>query len=429
MSSAIAVNTVAVGVGALGGQTTGANNAAFGHQAGLTSTNQSGQTLIGFQAQSTANDTTCIGALASASALGAIAIGRSNNGPSAVASIFNGLAFPTTLAQVAPGLAVQFDLGAMGPTTSSIRYKKDVTLAPLSPDAPATLKPIDLIRVVEFDSKVDGDDRRHLGMIAEEVVDLLHPSLVPRDTEGNPVGISYDRVVCLCIQEIQLLRRRVATLEGASLPALPEYTPVRARDLYDADQIDDETQAVQKQQYKARSRQLRIDRIVERIEKDPLKETAILNKLNKTTRDAVLKAMEDKATAEAEAEATKEAARVAMQEAEAARLLAEQQAQEEAEAARVAAEEAAAQTEAARLLAAKEARLDALARKKMAANVDLETVGLRMRARIEALLEKDRLALEVAEAARLEAEEVARLAQIAAAEEERRLEEEAENDE
>jgi hypothetical protein len=55
-------------------------------------------------------------------------------------------------------------------------------------------------------------------------------------------------------------------------------------------------------------------------------------------------------------------------------------------------------------------------------------VGPKMKARIEALLEKDRLALEASEAARLEAEEVARLAQIATAEEERRLEEEAEKE-
>jgi hypothetical protein len=439
----VAANTsVAVGTGALAVMTNGTGNTGIGSTAGNAITTGVNNTFLGAATNGSAllNSQTCLGAGTTTTAAGAIAIGRNSAGTSAVGAVADGLAFPTTLATVAAGLAVQFNGGAMGPLTSSIRYKKDVTLAPLSADAPATLKPIDLIRVVEFDSKVDGDDRRHLGMIAEEVVDLLHPSLVPRDTEGNPVGISYDRVVCLCIQEIQLLRRRVATLEGAPLPALPEYTPVRARDLYDADQIDDELQALQKQQYKARSRQLRIDRIVERIEKDPLKETAILNKLNKTTRDAVLKAMEDKATAEAqreaalaeagaarfEEEALAEAARLA---AEAQAAAAEQQARDEAEAARVAAEEAAAQAEAERLLAAKEARLDALARKKMAANVDLETVGPKMKARIEALIEKDRLALEASEAARLEAEEVARLAQIAAEEEERRLEEEAENDE
>lgn len=114
----------------------------------------------------------------------------------------------------------------------------------------------------------------------------------------------------------------------------------------------------------------------------------------------MLKALEDKATAEAQRES-------ALAEAEAARLEAEAQ----------------------RETAEREARLDALARKKMAANVDLETVGPKMKARIEALLEKDRLALEVATAARLEAQETAKAALQAAEEEERRLEEEAENDE
>ncbi len=375
-----ATNTVAIGTNALAAMTgLVSGNTVVGHNACNTVTGASDSVAIGSSAQvGSAAHQTCIGAGTSCTAAGAIAIGRSSLGVGASATISNGLAFPASLATVAPGLAVQFNAGAMGPTTSSIRYKKDVTLASVAADAPGELKPFDNIRVVEYDSKVDGDNNRYLGIIAEELVDLVHPSLIPRDVEGNPAGISYDRLVCVAIQEIQLLRRRVAALEGVPLPALGEYTPIDASKLYDDDQIDDETLTTQKQQYRARYRQLRIDRLVERVEKNPSRESAILNTLNKTTRDAVRKVLEDKATAEA-----------------------------------------------ARETAEREARLDALARKKMVANVDLETVGPKMKSRIEALLEKDRLALEVATAARLEAQ----AALQAAEEEERRLEEEAENDE
>jgi hypothetical protein len=396
VSQTNATGSTAVGHAAGSGITAGGNdNTCIGRSAGLAITTGGSNTFLGAATNGSAllNSQTCLGAGTSTTAAGAIAIGRNAAGTSAVGAVADGLAFPTSLATVVPGLAVQFNAGAMGPTTSSIRYKKDVALAPLTADVSGELKSFDNIRVVEYDSKIDGDNNRYLGIIAEELVDLVHPSLIPRDVEGNPVGISYDRLVCVAIQEIQLLRRRVAALEGAPLPALGEYTPVKASDLYDDDQIDDETLTTQKQQYKARARQLKLDRVVERIEKNPSKETAILNKLNKATRDVVRKAMEDKATADAAREAA----------------LAQAEAQAEA--------------------ASKSARLDALARKKMAANVDLETVGPKMKARIEALLEKDRLALEVATAARLEAEEAANASRIAAEEEERRLEEEAEHDE
>jgi hypothetical protein len=272
--------------------------------------------------------------------------------------------------------------GFAGPVSSSIRFKSDVTLAPTPVDDEAGLSPIDKLRVIEFVGKSSPTDEKILGIIAEEAAEHVHPSLIPRDDDGAAFGIDYARLSCLLIQEVQKLRRDVAVLKGKPLPELPSYVPVKASDIYTAEQLSDDLLARQKEQGRAAIFERRVSKIVERVERKPEDESTILAGLNKRTRDAVRKVLEDKAAREAQAEAD-----------------------------------------------AKSARLDALARKKMAAKVDLETVGPKMKARIEALKAKDEIAAQAAEAARLEAQETAKAAQIAAEEEERRLEEEAENDE
>ena len=377
--------TVAVGQNALAGQTTANSNTAVGYDSGGGIATGNRCTFVGRAAAalSDVSDLTVLGS----GALGGVA---------------NGLFFQTSIAAQTGGLPLNYNTadGRAGPNTSSILYKTDVTLAPLPVDDENGLSVVDKLRVIEYVGRNAPNDDKILGIIAEEAAEHVHPSLIPRDEDGAAFGIDYARLSCVLIQEVQKLRRDVAVLKGKPLPELPSYVPVVAADIYPAEKLMDDKLAEQKQQGKTAEFMMRVRRIVERIEKRPANESTILAGLNKRTRDAVLKTLEDKATAEAAREA-------ALAEAEAARL--------EAEAQREADE--------------RDSRLDALARKKMAAKVDLETVGAKMKARIEALLEKDRLALEVATAARLEAEEVARLALQAAEEEERRLEEEAENDE
>src|SRR5690606_11404329 len=82
-------------------------------------------------------------------------------------------------------------------------------------------------------------DRRHIGLIAEEVDQLGLTALVTYDGDGAPQAVDYGRLPVALIevcrwqqQQIDHLTRRVADLEQAagapSPPALPEPTATPA---------------------------------------------------------------------------------------------------------------------------------------------------------------------------------------------------------
>jgi hypothetical protein len=72
---------------------------------------------------------------------------------------------------------------------------------------------------VKFKWDVEGQDHPDIGLIAEEV-DLLYPGLVPKDEEGLPYSVSYDKLSLLLIEqlkvhkrEIDMMKERIASLE------------------------------------------------------------------------------------------------------------------------------------------------------------------------------------------------------------------------
>ncbi len=285
--SSTAPTATAVGFNALAGMTGGTGNTAVGHNAGNTGT-----------ALTTGSNNTIVGSGAgvdNVARAGTVVLGQGSSG-----TVDNGVFIRGATANVGAGQAMQFLAGGqIGPLTSSIRFKENVALSAVQADVTGKTKPFDLIRVVDYDVKTDGSGQRQLGIIAEELQPLVHPSLVPKDEEGNPISVAYDRLTCLLIQEVQLLRRRVAALEGAPMPNLETYAPVRTEDIYDRTQYDDDLMARQKQQSRDAALSYKIAKIAERIEKRPERESAILKDLNKRTRDAVLQKLEDKAVAEA----------------------------------------------------------------------------------------------------------------------------------
>lgn len=69
-------------------------------------------------------------------------------------------------------------------------------------------------RPVKFESNNEDEvGQTFMGFIAEEI-DELFPSLVIRDTKGQPRSLAYDRITVLLVSEIKKLRDRIVALEG-----------------------------------------------------------------------------------------------------------------------------------------------------------------------------------------------------------------------
>jgi hypothetical protein len=176
-------NNTFVGYSAGSANTIGTNNTFMGYNTGLNVTNQSG--------------TICIG----------ISSGGTGAGISGVSS--NGLYFPPGLGQVtsgAGGITVRYNntSGQMGPESSSLRFKENIT------DIKIDTTNIYNLRPVSYNYKNSGC--RDFGLIAEEV-NQYYPEIVPKDAEG-PYSINYDRITVLLLAEIKKLKERIEILEN-----------------------------------------------------------------------------------------------------------------------------------------------------------------------------------------------------------------------
>jgi hypothetical protein len=92
--------------------------------------------------------------------------------------------------------------------TSSRRFKQNIR------DLESVIDKIDTLRPVRYNAKPGhGDDREHIGLIAEEVEELF-PEFVTYDAEGNVTGMMYDRMVSLLIKAFQSLKGDNKNLES-----------------------------------------------------------------------------------------------------------------------------------------------------------------------------------------------------------------------
>jgi hypothetical protein len=199
---------VAVGNSALG-NSTGINNTGVGSSALIFTTSGNGNTALGSAAGATiitGSNNTLIGKgvdVNLGTAAGRIAIGISSASVSAQAVLDDSLYFHKSLGTnpVVGGTSspVRYEpaTGQMGPDASSRRFKTDIVALESN-----TAKLFDL-RPVTFTLK--GNGSRDFGYIAEEVAEVL-PELVPRDAEGKPYGVNYDRIVVLLVEEVRKLR-------------------------------------------------------------------------------------------------------------------------------------------------------------------------------------------------------------------------------
>lgn len=198
------VGNIAIGALSMQSQTTGTDNVAFGLEALTNLTTGSLNVGVGKQiAPTTGSGNTIFGT-------------SSVNDAVANTSVF---AFGTQLLPVSnalyflPGLAeltstaVHYNTitGQAGPATSSKRFKDNIQNLSVSRDRVLQLRPVSFERT---DSKA-----REYGFIAEEVNAVL-PEVVPKDAEGLPYSVNYERIAVLLLDVVQQQQRDLAALQA-----------------------------------------------------------------------------------------------------------------------------------------------------------------------------------------------------------------------
>jgi hypothetical protein len=87
---------------------------------------------------------------------------------------------------------------------SDVRLKKNI-------EGLTETQGIDNIRVVQYNNK-SGDHSKHFGVVAHELAEI-YPELVHGD-KGNMQSVSYVEMIPICINEIQLLKKKQAASES-----------------------------------------------------------------------------------------------------------------------------------------------------------------------------------------------------------------------
>jgi hypothetical protein len=174
-------SNTAVGSGALFDNTGGAFNVALGASAGHNATTGSNNVYIGALLPGVA--------------------GESN--ACYIASIFNQTS--------ATGIPVLINSNnKLGTTTSSKRFKEDITPMDKVSEALFSLEPV----TFRYKKEIDPTGTPQLGLVAEEV-EKVSPALVVRDKEGKPYSVRYDQVNAMLLNEFLKEHRKVQELEAA----------------------------------------------------------------------------------------------------------------------------------------------------------------------------------------------------------------------
>ena len=183
--------STAIGVGALGANTSGGANTAVGYGA-LTNSTGSNSIALGTNAGSnvtTANNVICIG----------------TSGQNVSDGFYVGNVFETFID--ADNLPVRIDFrGRLGTQTSSRRFKDHIAPMEKASEAILALNP------VKFHYKDDTRRRPEFGLIAEEVAQV-DPNLVALDKEGKPYTVRYDQVNAMLLNEFLKEHGKVQQLE------------------------------------------------------------------------------------------------------------------------------------------------------------------------------------------------------------------------
>lgn len=229
MNNINAEGGVAIGSGALSKSTTGWSNTGVGQQALFSNTTGASNVAIGrwsMYSNTTGQDNTAVGNMAffngsnytNSTAIGFQALPTGSNqvrlGNTSVTSLWCSGAYAATTASAA-NMYVN-SAGQIMRSTSSKRYKTDIT--DLSIDTEAIYK----LRPVSYLSANDGTE--HFGLIAEEVAELI-PQLAEFARESDvipgsksdiliPDAVQYPLLSVLLLKELQKHEKRIKELES-----------------------------------------------------------------------------------------------------------------------------------------------------------------------------------------------------------------------
>jgi trimeric autotransporter adhesin len=241
-------DNTAVGVSALLNNDSGGVNTAIGESALLQNTDGDFNTAIGFRAlvnNTTGNDNTAIGrsALATSTsannntAVGSTALFNTTGGGNTALGFGAGSAQTTGSSNIyiganVTGVAAESNtcyirniFGAMsargtpvlinsdnklGTTTSSKRFKEEITSMDRGSEALFSLKPV----TFRYKKEIDPAGALQFGLVAEDV-EKVNPDLVVRDKEGKPYSVRYDQVNAMLLNEFLKEHRKVEDQKAA----------------------------------------------------------------------------------------------------------------------------------------------------------------------------------------------------------------------
>jgi hypothetical protein len=218
----------ALGMGALGANTTGMSNSAFGNSALSSITTGDSNAAFGagtlWQFSSGYGNTVVGTGAGSALASGSenIYIGNATTGSGDESNTIR-IGTTQTATYIAgiygqtsgSGIAVSVNnLGKLGTTTSSRRYKEQITDMSAESDVLLRLRPVSFY----YRPELDETHLRQYGLVAEEVAEVA-PDLVAYDEDGTPQTVRYHFVNAMLLNEVQKQRRHIQDLE-ARLAAL-----------------------------------------------------------------------------------------------------------------------------------------------------------------------------------------------------------------
>ena len=171
--------------------TTGDNNTALGHDAGVNlTTNESNNIDIGFNVGGVTGESNTI------------RIGNNNITDAFVRGISG-----TTIASGATVL-VDSD-GHLGTVTSSERFKENIKPMDKASEALFSLKPV----TFRYKKEIDPNATPQFGLVAEDV-EKISPDLVVRDESGLVNSVRFDQVNAMLLNEFLKEHRKVRELEA-----------------------------------------------------------------------------------------------------------------------------------------------------------------------------------------------------------------------
>jgi trimeric autotransporter adhesin len=194
-------NNTALGAGTLLSNTTGSQNTANGGFALFSNTEGFVNTAIGYGAltnTTTGNFNTAIGAYAGidqTTGESNVYIGHAMRG---VPGESNACYIASIAGATSAGGTPVFinNSNKLGTTTSSKRFKEEITPMDQTSEALFALKPV----TFHYKKEIDPAGTPQFGLVAEDV-EKVNPALVVRDKEGKPYSVRYDQVNAMLLNE------------------------------------------------------------------------------------------------------------------------------------------------------------------------------------------------------------------------------------